>query len=325
MDFGFSFEDVLMAKPVLEVQVTILLLQAVTWYFCIPFIGKKIKAFIDQKPYRKQFIDLSAKSWEGAFKMKFSDPEIAFEFSCLFAGIIVQHIVGGALCIPSVYGFPGISTTTAFALARHGALCEAGWELQDGLERMYTVLVKKDWSMNHPEYLKMVASHHAMGLSIVIPMNMFYGDFILYHKGIFFMQGVAAAAMTFQYYAFTLNLNKRSDMIQMRTIVIANLVALVYCRILGFGGIALEMIPILYNDNLFFLGICLVVTILMQYINYTFIMEALRKVRKYMSMPLPPSKSQKQQDAKISTQTVRKLKRVVSDIVLKGDQHVKSA
>merc|ERR1712224_821883 len=47
-----------------------------------------------------------------------------------------QHFLGGMLCIPAIFGC-GFSRETALLLARHGALIELGWEIQDTVERLW--------------------------------------------------------------------------------------------------------------------------------------------------------------------------------------------
>jgi len=60
--------------------------------------------------------------------------EEVFEVCCTFLLVLGQHAFGGLLCLPSVLGFEG---PVIWAMACHGALCEAGWEFQDLIKRAY--------------------------------------------------------------------------------------------------------------------------------------------------------------------------------------------
>uniref|UniRef100_A0A7S3LKS8 TLC domain-containing protein n=1 Tax=Aplanochytrium stocchinoi TaxID=215587 RepID=A0A7S3LKS8_9STRA len=319
MESSDFLQDLLRAKGTVEVQLILLILQALLWYFIVPIVGKALKSYIDKKPYKKQFIELADKSLRAALKTEFDSLEKSYEYTCLVGGILVQHSLGGALCFPSAFGLDFVSSSVAGALARHGALMEAGWELQDGLDKFYQVFIKNDWSMNSSKSLRLIAFHHATGLSLVIPMNMFYGYNVLYHKGVFLMQGVSAWALFAQYYAFTLDLSKRFDLVQMKIISVGVFLAMFYGRIIGFICISLELIPILYSENLLLLSVAVAVSILMQSLNYNFILENYRKMVKYAKMPLPKNSLKKTDNFSGPTQVVRKLKKSISQMVLQEE------
>lgn len=95
------------------------------------------------------------------------DTETAYEFACLFLAIMVQHGVGGLLCVPALVPALGVPAHVATALACHGALCEAGWELQDILSRLFQVCCTKEGARNNPTALLVILGiHHTMGLSM---------------------------------------------------------------------------------------------------------------------------------------------------------------
>merc|ERR1712217_782637 len=102
------------------------------------------------------------------------DTKTCFEFSCEEIGIISQHAIGGACCIPALLGW--FSPEVRSALACHGGLCEAGWELQDGLNRAYEVTFggSEGKKKNTPALCLIMALHHVMGISMVIPMNIYF-------------------------------------------------------------------------------------------------------------------------------------------------------
>lgn len=52
-----------------------------------------------------------------------------------FAGIIVQHLIGGMLCLPSILGIG--DQQVAASLACLGILSEMGWEIQDLITWVY--------------------------------------------------------------------------------------------------------------------------------------------------------------------------------------------
>ena len=80
---------------------------------------------------------LEGPTFKNSFFIIFDSKEEACVFACSFLAILIQHGVGGALCMPSTLGAVGRG---AWALACHGALCEAGWELQDLATRITQVI-----------------------------------------------------------------------------------------------------------------------------------------------------------------------------------------
>merc|ERR1712232_434435 len=119
----------------------------------------------------------------------------------MFQAIIVQHLLGGLLCLPSLVSSAGAVFSS---LACHGALCEAGWELQDIVTRVSQRLCQgeKGKRQNPGSLLAVLCVHHAMGLSMVIPMNLLYHDDKHYHEFVFLLQAAAFAAMMLQSYGY---------------------------------------------------------------------------------------------------------------------------
>ena len=120
-------------------------------------------------------------SWQ-AFFVDFKTTEEAFDFACLFVGIITQHAIGGALCCASVFNLASVSLATT--LAGHGAMCEVGWELQDVVVRAYQLVFGGSGgkAKNPTPLLVILAIHHSMGLGMAIPMNLSFASEPYYHE-----------------------------------------------------------------------------------------------------------------------------------------------
>ena len=116
-----------------------------------------------------QWTKLNRSTFKKAFFVDFKTDEEAFDFACLFLGIIAQHATGGALCAPALFGVG--NAAVAVTLANHGALCEVGWELQDVATRAYQVLFggASGKAKNPLPLLIIIAIHHSMGLAMAIP------------------------------------------------------------------------------------------------------------------------------------------------------------
>mmetsp|Transcript_5982 Transcript_5982/g.6871 ORF Transcript_5982/g.6871 Transcript_5982/m.6871 type:complete len:321 (-) Transcript_5982:60-1022(-) len=285
-----SFQDLLLSRSTIQTQLALVLINAIVWYYVIPKFAKLLKQHVTRQPYCKQFVKLSRKAWEECLDREFESDEDALDYSCEVAGALLQHLIGGIFCIPSIFFGAHFPQAVASALAKHGCLMEAGWEFQDLAERFYQVFVKNDWTKNSPTSLRTLVLHHSMGLSIIVPLNIYFGDNRLYHEGMFLMQGVSAFCITSQYYSYTLNTEKPWDMIQMKVLSMSNFLIMFYCRIIGFGGIMMKILPIIYDQNQILAIAGIVTTILMQYLNFKFLRSNFSRAVKYAFLPLPPVK-----------------------------------
>ena len=133
-----TVEQLLYCTPELETQLCLLLINAIFWYLWINLSTSLVwEPWIAAQPWKERWVDLNRKTFKNSFFITFNNKEEACVFACSFLAILIQHGVGGALCMPSTLGAVGRG---AWALACHGALCEAGWELQDLATRITQVI-----------------------------------------------------------------------------------------------------------------------------------------------------------------------------------------
>ena len=198
---GVTLAALVDCAPRIEVQLVILALQAVFWFVFIKLATKYVVLpIMSAHPKRDQFAHLNQMTFEHGYGIHFDD-EQAFFFGCIFIAILAQHGLGGALCLPSVLGFTApIAGVPIASIACWGALCETGWEVQDGLERIYQLTFegKEGKAKNPPALCILMCFHHAMGLSMVIPMNLKYRDNRYYHELVFLLEFAAFIAMSLQ-------------------------------------------------------------------------------------------------------------------------------
>lgn len=283
-----NFTDIVWCAPKLEVQITIAICQALFWYFFIPRAAKTIVVpyFNDKPKQRAQFAHLSRLTFKKSFFIDFTEEE-AFDFSCEFIPILFQHGIGGALCIPAVFGLSLFAPEVSVALACHGALCEVGWELQDGLQRIYawTLGTDEDRKKTPLPLCVIMLIHHTLGMSMVIPMNLFYPDNHWYHETVFLLQFAAFVAMGAQNYGYLLDLAKPFDVLQMKFITLFVFLIMLYSRCLRF-------VYVVYNQVFFFYSIPDMVmmtmggigTGLMSILGVLFLLDASGKLAKFWNM-----------------------------------------
>jgi len=282
---NLSVTGLAFAEGTLETQLMLVLIWAFIWYFGIKSSAKYFfEPFVASKPWKDQWIDLNAKTFKTAFFIEFKTSKETFEFACLCVAIICQHAVGGALCLPSMLGGSGAVIS---ALACHGGLCEAGWELQDAIVRIYQILFggKAGKAQNPTPLVVILGLHHAMGLGMVIPMNIVYRDNCHYHEFIFLLQGAAFVACMSQNYGYTLDIKTLSGLKQMKVCVTVTLLTMVYSRFLRYAFVGYKLISTFYADGrtMMLCGGGLVLG-LMGLLNILFVMDAVGKFSKFIHL-----------------------------------------
>lgn len=271
--------------PTLGTQLTLMLVQAILWALAIPVIAKLFAVWVKKQPWCEQWTQLNKATFKKAFFVDFKTMSEAFDFACLFIGIITQHALGGALCCASVFGLGSASLATT--LAAHGALCEVGWEFQDVIVRAYQVIFggAAGKAMNPTPLLVIMGIHHSMGLGMAIPMNLSFGAEPFYHEMVFLLQFAAAFALITQNYGYTLDTKTASGLLRMKVAVTLTLAVLVYSRVLRFAYCGYKLLSIAHASGStgMLVGGSLVMAA-MSLLNVLFVTDATGKFLKFMKL-----------------------------------------
>lgn len=282
---GITLQNLFACAPTWPVQLSLLALQSTIWFFFVPAFATKVaKPYVDAHPMSEQWGQLNKVLWKEGYFCDFS-LEKAREFGCLLIAIICQHLFGGILCLPAVMA-RGAPSSLAASLARHGALCEAGWECQDGLYRVYQVIRggKDNRGSNPPALLTLLSVHHAMGLSMVLPMNVYYSDNYLYFHLVFILQVAAGVALLTQQWGFTLDTTTAVGLGKMKVGVTVTFLTLWYTRVLAFVPDCYMLLSDFWgSSSAFFVGGC-IATVLMALLNVLLVGDATVKFKKFVAM-----------------------------------------
>eukprot|EP00931_Biecheleriopsis_adriatica_P074237 TRINITY_DN48341_c0_g1_i1.p1 TRINITY_DN48341_c0_g1~~TRINITY_DN48341_c0_g1_i1.p1 ORF type:complete len:363 (-),score=61.15 TRINITY_DN48341_c0_g1_i1:429-1517(-) len=278
-----TLASLLSCAPELNVQLLLLMLQSFWWWWFIQWSPKAIIApFIKPKPWAKQWTQLNRKGIKEGMFVEFPNDEEAFDFSCGFIAILIQHFVGGLFCLPSVLGGRHASVC---AMACHGALCEAGWELQDIVSRAWQVCQghPSDKAKNPTPWLVLLAIHHVMGQAMIVPMNIYYHDNSDYHEFVFLLQFAAFLSMMLTNYGYTLNVETASGLRTMRMTVATSWLIVCYSRVVRYCIVGMRLSRRFYLDGrimLFYIGSASL--LLMSLVNLLIFADSTRKLVKFV-------------------------------------------
>ena len=140
--------------------------------------------------------------------------------------VMLQHLVGALLCVPSVFRLSSDASWTS-SLAALGVLCELGFEMMDTVEVVCKRLFKgaKEVPNSH---LLFLAFHHGLTSVLGIPMIVHYRTLVPLHWLCFDLQIVAASVVVTEY-GRMLDLKKAGDLLQFKII---NFIMLVLVSVL---------------------------------------------------------------------------------------------
>jgi len=280
--------SLLSCSPSPAAQICLLVLHAVLWWSFINWASKTVVApFVKMKAWKEQWLRLNKAFFKNSLFTVFDTDDDAFDFACLFQAILAQHLVGGILCLPSCLGFTGKAFS---AMACHGALCEAGWELQDIISRLHQRSFQgvQGRKMNPLPLLAVVAVHHAMGQAMVVPMNLLYHDSPDYHEFVFLLQAAAFVAMMLQSYGYTLNVQTNEGLLQMRVSITISWMTILYSRVVRFTILGYRLAHRFYSDgNWIMLYVGSSALVLMALFNLMIFADATQKLLKFTAAPQP--------------------------------------
>ena len=135
-----------------------------------------------------------------------------------------------------------------------------------------------------------------MGLLVVVPANLLYGDNPLYHEGIFWLEAGTVFAILSQQYGFTLNVKSNlGDLLQMNVLVVLSLFVQVYCRFYKYLVVSLTLLtthwenplwssPDWYPFMLMHTTTSLVSTVALFLVSVMFLIDNSKKVMKFSSL-----------------------------------------
>lgn len=279
-----SWMQVVTAECTLPPQLLLLLINAVVWAYLTRALGRAAKRHVVKAEWGRRWLALSTRSMQ-AFHVILLDEQAYLDVACEFVGVMVQHMVGGLLCAPSAFRL--LEQPYAGILARHGLLCEAGWELQDALVRASQLAFggESGRARNPTGLLVMLTVHHAMGLGLAVPANLYLGESPDLHELAMLLQAAAASAVLMQNYGYTLDVGTPGGLRRMKVSVVAVWLIVLYSRVLRFAYLVARLLATAVVQEMHGLAaVGALVALLMCYVNLLFLLDSTSKVRKFVGM-----------------------------------------
>lgn len=98
----------------------------------------------------------------------------------------------------------GSDSKFALALMRHGVLLEVGFEIGDVIGMFYKRITQGEKGASNVVII-INLFHHSMACGMAIPMNLYYGDSLLYAEFVLVLQSAAGFALLMSNFGFTID------------------------------------------------------------------------------------------------------------------------
>lgn len=275
--------DMLYAEGKIEVQLALGFLQTLFWGWFIPhFAARYVRPYIDKSNFKKQWVALH----HGQYKSAGLDvsEEAAYELSTWSIPMIIQHGIGGALCIPAMFNL--FSPEVNVALAVHGTLAELGFEWQDLItrswKRRFGTQEQKD--MNHPSILKLIFAHHMVGSVMVLPLNIYFRHSRWFVEGNILLQFASFVSLGCQNVGYTFDKNTLEGAKIMRSISIFTFGIILYSRVFRYAYVVFQLNREIYEAGFYkMLALSLTVGCGLILFNSVIVKSSYKKMQKFQA------------------------------------------
>mmetsp|Transcript_26991 Transcript_26991/g.39475 ORF Transcript_26991/g.39475 Transcript_26991/m.39475 type:complete len:244 (-) Transcript_26991:38-769(-) len=194
--------------------------------------------------------------------------------------VALQHLVGGALCIPAVLkmGDPRVYSS----LACLGIMNEMGFEIQDVIKTLYFFTPAEV-----PGFaLFLIFIHHSLTTCLGLPTILCYRNLSTLHWLCFDLQGAAAVSTFIYEYTKILDVTKRGELKQFLILSWISFLVMLITRFFHWVYLVGEFIFVWYNDKAWaFLVVGTFFLLIFSYFNFAIVLKSMYgRLQKFMKM-----------------------------------------
>jgi len=283
-----TYTDILYAAPRFDAQLILWFVHTIIWFVIMNVVAYPITLkFIKNldEGAKGKLLKLTRTGLEKMGMDNKEDDEI-FAMSADNLSVLVQHSVGGLLCLPSALGMA--PSSIVHALARHGALCELGWETESSLIILYHIIFGGEAGRKkYPPFLTIfgLCLHHCLSLCLVIPFNIYYPDSVEVHEFICSMQLAAAVAMAMQFYGYLKDVSTYKELQKMRISIVVSFVIMLWTRVVRYLWLVWLIGVRVWDDgNMFLVKLMFFPMVTFTLFNIAIMLDCAHKLSKFLRM-----------------------------------------
>ena len=279
---------------------------ATFWFIIFSLLSIILKPVVENN----QFIDAAGrrdyenhgKEMAESLGMPVTSDEHVERYKDSFAwiwGIVLQHFVGGMLCLPSVLQLEFVGDEKfRTGLACLGVISEIGWEIEDILTLIYKRYFTPNGKSTVPgALLILMCTHHTLGTGLGLPMILAYRDMKAFHGIVLNLQLGASISIGVGEYTKLLDISKQRQLRQFQNLTAFALVTSVLTRAIHWPFAAYQVLSVWYQERSWVLfAVGSVVTLLFTMFSFVAIIQPYynrfvkfsRKKAEYEALPDTP-------------------------------------
>lgn len=226
---------------------------------------------------------------------------MARDFFAFLVAICSQHFVSALCMLPIlVYGWED-SSDSLKSLFVLGTISDFGFDLYDSYNSSVRTFSKKHTNPLPIDFwIIIVAMHHTLALSLMLPMNLNYVNRYEYHQTACSLLMAAALCYGLGCYKFTLDIAKKnSDFLLYKLLVVVQLGIILYTRVyLWFPAASSFRAHVKeQDDTAFFYGASFMIGVFSLF-NVILVVDGVKAVAKCVPKKFPKSKLERESSVK---------------------------
>jgi len=303
-------------------QITSFLDRSVFWSVTFSIAGAIVRPLVYDKPWLRaageRECEHGAKQGMEEAGIKCSKEEYLQWFMRNWVGgplVALQHLVGGALCIPAVLkmGDPRVYSS----LACLGIMNEMGFEIQDVIKTLYFFTPAEV-----PGFaLFLIFIHHSLTTCLGLPTILCYRNLSTLHWLCFDLQGAAAVSTFIYEYTKILDVTKRGELKQFLILSWISFLVMLITRFFHWVYLVGEFIFVWYNDKAWaFLVVGTFFLLIFSYFNFAIVLKSMYgRLQKFMKMSAEHDSLPSDATEKTRSQSVRNLNLAATQVLNRND------
>ena len=201
--------------------------------------------------------------------------------------VLFQHLIGGLLCIPSVFNLSSFTVADASSLACLSILSEMGWEIQDLIVMLYRRFCLEGGDKLVPVIsLIIMPIHHSLTCGLGIPTILAYRNLKTLHWMCFDLQTATAISLFIAEYTKLLDVSQPDQLRQFTILTLLGFLVCVWARAIHWFYLLWQFVQVWIEDQAYtFLVVgCLVCFIFTLFSYFLCIEPFYKRLVKFMKL-----------------------------------------
>ena len=218
---------------------------------------------------------------------------MARDFYAFLTTLCFQHFLSALPMVPVLISGWKDASEFSRCLFVLGTLSDVGFDVYDAIKSTLRTFTKHSQPLPLDFWIVIVAMHHTLALSLVLPMNQKYIHLVAYQQTVVSLLLAASICYAAGNYKFTLEVTKPSGFYQYKLVVLAQLGTILYTRVYLWYPAIYVVLSHLKNENdtIFFYGGCFMGFVFSVF-NLLLVADSLKAAAEWLPRAMPKNEKE---------------------------------